>query len=157
MALNDVLAVAWLVSMPIAAAAGAILARGGWMNRVQWFAFGLLLPPVVLWLVARRIRGDEATDEVAPRDVPRPVEAPAREDELAHVPEPVEACPDCGFLGIRSPGVQDGVFPGGGELVMQVCPRCDYRGMPVRFERREDYARFLRELARERSGTRTGS
>lgn len=89
----------------------------------------------------------DAAVSTGPRVVPQgPVPPPAGED-LAALREPVTACPDCGFVGLRMPGIRDGAWPGGGELVKMVCPRCGYQGMPVEFATREEYARFLRELA----------
>lgn len=147
MAWAETLGYAWLLAAPAASIVGAALATGGWKRRVQWAVFGLILPPSILWLIARRVRGEDDEPTDTPSPLPEPVSAPAADDDLSFVPEPVQACPRCGFLGIRPPGVQDGVFPGGGELVMQVCPRCDYRGLPLRFDKREDYAAFLRELS----------
>lgn len=141
-----------LLSMPIAALTAAFVATGSAWKRTYWIALCLIFPPAVIWLLARRGRTEEPTpsDEWL-RVAPRPVEAPEEDDDLAGVPEPVTACPDCGYLGIRPPGVQDGVYPGGGELILQVCPRCNYRGLPLRFEQREDYADFLRTLSENRA------
>lgn len=147
-----------LVAAPLAAVAASLLAGPGARSRIKWACFCLVLPFVILFVLYRRARGLTPDGEPrfttgAPSPPPRrlrvqppPVPVPSEED-LRDVPEPVSACPDCGFLGIRSPGVQDGVWPGGGELVFQVCPRCQFRGQPVVFRRREDYNRFVAELA----------
>lgn len=143
------LAMLWLLTAPVAALVGALVAKGGWRRKVQWAVFGLVFAPSILWLLARR--GDTKPVSAPPERAP-PMPAPAPDEELWAVPEPVKACPRCGFLGIRPPGVQDGVFPGGGELIMFVCPRCEHRGLPLSFDKREDYAAFLRELPRTGSG-----
>lgn len=143
---TDWLFVGWMVLSPLAAVVGAVLGGPRPRHRVQWAAWGLVFWPAVVVLAVRRARGEPPVPESAMRPPPAPVPAPT-DDALAHVPEPVSSCPACGFLGIRAPGVQDGVWPGGGELIDQVCPRCDYRGLPVVFSRREDYARYVRDLA----------
>lgn len=124
-------------------------------SRWKWAGFALLFWPTALLVVFRRLRGRTADNEPLatlgdmPKPRARPVHPipPVAAADLEGVPEPVEACPDCGFLGIRPPGIQDGVWPGGGELVLQVCPRCGYRGLPVTFSKREDYGEFLEQLA----------
>lgn len=143
------LAFEWLlVVWPIAAIFAAFLAQGGPRQRIKWIGLAILLPPSVLWLAVRRMKGDADEPDVdKPYVVPAPVGPVEPGDDIHLVPEPAKACPDCGYLGIRPPGVQDGVVPGGGELVFYVCPRCHYRGVPIQFARREDYADFLRKLA----------
>lgn len=59
---------------------------------------------------------------------------------------PVTVCPECGFLGVRPPGLHDGVFAGGGELIGVVCPRCAYRGLPLQFDDGDDYRAFVAGL-----------
>lgn len=156
----EVLFLLQLVVAPAAAVVGAFLGGPTPRSRLKWACFSLILPFVVLFLVYRRLAGQTAEGEplrtpaatAAPvrrtRPVPRPVPPPSEAD-LRDVPEPVSACPDCGFLGIRMPGIQDGVWPEGGQIVFQVCPRCHYRGQPLTFSRREDYALFVDELASE--------
>lgn len=145
----------WFVCAPLAAVVAYFLAGPDRANRLKWVGFTLVAWPFFLVLVLRRLRGRTADNQTPleaaappePRVRPVPPVSPAGSDDLSGVPEPVKACPDCGFLGIRPPGIQDGVWPGGGELIFQVCPRCDYRGLPVEFQRREEYGAFLRDLA----------
>lgn len=119
--------------------------------------FGLFGVPLVaiaalaLYVRARRRRLHPEREEPA-RARPRPAPMPAVPDaELADLPQPVSACPDCGYLGIRMPAIGDGLWPGGGELGdRMVCPRCQWQGLPVRFDRREDYGAFLRDLSEGR-------
>lgn len=67
--------------------------------------------------------------------------------ELAYLPLPIRACPRCGSLAIHTPRLGEGGIPGTSEILTEhVCPRCDYRGPPLEFARREDYAEFVREL-----------
>lgn len=140
-------AVGWLLAGFLAAPIAWFVARGGRRERIRWAAFGLLLPPSVLWVIARRLRPEEPREDAWVRAAPRPV-ARVEASDLGSLPEPVTACPDCGFIGIRPPGVQDGVWPGGGELIEQVCPRCGFRGLPMQFATREEYAEFVAQLAR---------
>lgn len=71
------------------------------------------------------------------------------EVDLSGIPEPVEACPHCGYLGIRAPTVADGGIPGTAEISdVRVCRRCGYRGLATFFETREEYRGFLKGLAR---------
>lgn len=153
----EALLLADLILAPVAAVVGASLAGPSRRSRIKWGCFCLIMPFVVLFLFHRRARGRTAEGEprftpsnakpAAPgRPRPRPVPSPTQED-LRDVPEPVSACPDCGFLGIRMPGIQDGAWAGGGQIMFQVCPRCHYRGHPIVFGAREDYAEFVRELA----------
>jgi hypothetical protein len=66
---------------------------------------------------------------------------------LAQLDGPVSACPRCGYLGVRAPGVRDGLWPGGGETGARfVCPRCQYQGIPIEFDNGDDYAQWVREL-----------
>lgn len=99
--------------------------------------------------IARRLLRPEPLDmDATPRADRRPPVPPVDDAALGAVPEPVTACPDCGFLGIRMLGISDGVWPGGGEIGDKMtCPRCGYQGLAMRFERREEYGAFLRELA----------
>lgn len=116
-------------------------------------AFGLLVAMAVLYAVARiamRLLRPEpplAKADLAPRADRRPPIPPVPDSELADLPEPVSACPDCGFLGIRMLSLQDGAIPGGSELGDKMtCPRCGYQGLAVRFDKRADYGEFLRDL-----------
>lgn len=103
---------------------------------------------LILYVRMRRARLTDAPIDVTPRADRRPPIPPVDDATLADVPEPVTACPECAFLGVRMPEIRDGLWPGGGELGSRVvCPRCGYQGLAVRFETREDYGAFLRELA----------
>ena len=142
----------WLVATPLAAAVAAALAGPRTANRVKWACFALLFWPTALLVVYRRARGRDADGEptggAAPTSPPprvEPVPAPGS-DDLVDLPEPVSACPRCGYIGIRMPTLADGVALGGGEIGFHVCPRCHYRGMPLVFPTREEYGAFVREL-----------
>ena len=113
--------------------------------------FGVPLAAVAAFFVYRRVRRqriDPTSAGSTPRRMRvRPTGA-ITDADVSDLPEPITACPDCGYLAIRMPGIGDGLWPGGGETGSRmVCPRCDWQGLPVSFERREDYAEFLRELA----------
>lgn len=70
--------------------------------------------------------------------------------ELEGIPEPVTACADCGFLGIRAVSAGEGGIPGASELMSErMCPRCGYQGLPIELPTREDYVDYLRELSAE--------
>jgi hypothetical protein len=111
---------------------------------------------VAIALVAMRLgRPMEVDLQQPPRADRRPPVAPIAEADLVDVPEPVTACPDCGFLGIRMLGIQDGTIPGAAEIGdKRTCPRCGYQGLAVEFSTRSEYGAFLRDLAGEpgRSG-----
>jgi len=66
--------------------------------------------------------------------------------DIAAVPEPVSACPNCASLAIGMATPNDGVFAGGGELMQSSCPDCGYVGQPIVFRRRGDFAKFHDEL-----------
>lgn len=128
------------------AAAGALLGGPGARSRIRWGVTGLILPFVVFFLLYRRARrGTVDTPQGRERPAPEPMPDLAGED-LSGLREPVTACPECGFLGVRPPGIGDGVWAGGGELIGVVCRRCDYRGIPLLFPTREEYVAFVREL-----------
>lgn len=102
---------------------------------------------VAIWRRLRRARLHPQSIDATPRPDRRPPVLPVDDTTLADVPEPVTACPDCGFLGIRMLGIRDGVWPGGGEIGDKMtCPRCGYQGLALRFDTRADYGEFLRDL-----------
>ena len=116
------------------------------------FAFALAVAAAILYALMRiglrLLRPEHVAAALEARPHRRPPVRPVAPEDLAGVPEPVTACPDCGFLGIRMLTLQDGVALGGGEIGDKMnCPRCGYQGLAIRFERREDYGAFLRELA----------
>lgn len=105
-----------------------------------FFAVVFLL---VGWRMARQ-RPD--IELLRARPVP-PVEVPDAAD-VSDLPAPISACPDCGFLGIRMPQIEDALWPGGGELGdRKVCPRCGFQGLAVSFDSGDEYATFVRGLA----------
>ena len=75
------------------------------------------------------------------------VGAPRSPDDLAALPEPVRACPNCASLGIRPARGFDGVSGGRFDLIR--CPNCGFSGPQIQFDRREEYGEFLREKERE--------
>lgn len=48
----------------------------------------------------------------------------------------------CGSLDLALPGIRDGVFPEGGELMASVCRRCGFQGAPLLFSDRDGYEQF---------------
>jgi hypothetical protein len=151
LALVDTLVMAYVIGIPIGIVAGAIAGGPRPMGRVKWACLGLIFWPFVVVAVVRRLRGLDADGEPVGGRPPAasppatPVAVPSEAD-VADLPEPVTACPRCGFLGVRPPDVSDGVFSGGGELTFYVCRRCNFRGQPVLFRRREEYRTFVRDL-----------
>jgi hypothetical protein len=72
---------------------------------------------------------------------------PVTASDIAGIPVPFEACPTCGYLGIRPARFGDGAVPGASEIMSErICPRCSYRGLPVEFDEREDYVEFVDDL-----------
>lgn len=108
--------------------------------------------PLAFLLVGWRLAHPRPEPPATPRDVtPVPV---VPEGEAAALRVPIDACPECGFLGIRMPTIHDGLWPGGGETgARMVCPRCDWQGLPASFATTEDYAEFTRELNASRGGS----
>lgn len=123
----------WSGLVTVGFAAGALMLGVGFFRRGRALAkAGIDLPEPVS-------QQQDAEERLPPVPVPP-------EGALDAVPEPVHACPRCGFLGIRAAGIGDGVWPGGGELIYRVCGRCGFRGQPLRFEERADYRAFLEDL-----------
>ena len=117
---------------------------------LPWAALGAAAQGLLVLAVARRLRRDREeppVPELGPP--PRPAAGiDLDEVDLSGVREPVEACPHCGYLGIRAPALPDGAIPGAAELMdVRVCRRCGYRGLATVFDTREDYRRFLKGLA----------
>ena len=107
--------------------------------------------PLALMLVGWRLAHPRPMEPDVPRTRARPVPVPAAED-VADLPEPISVCPDCGFLGIRMPSIGDGLWPGGGEIQdRMVCPRCEWQGLPARFDSRTEYRAWLRDLNEDRA------
>ena len=128
---------------------GALLGGPSRRGRGAWAIVGMTFPPALVVLLARRARRQDGLGRLPPGEgypephAPMPVPALA---DLDGVPEPVTACPNCAFLGIRPPRMQDGAWAGGGELLGVACPRCGYLGVPVEFPRRADYRAFVASL-----------
>jgi len=137
-----------LVLLGVAALTGLVtlvlLVYGQLLAALLW---GLVA--VAAFVVSRASPDDEeAQRRAAARAASRPAPPPVPDAAaLADLKEPVTACPECGFVGIRMAGIQEGAWPGGGSMMKVVCPRCDYVGLPLEFAKREDYAAFLAELA----------
>ncbi|GEM_PF-4565900 len=148
--------------------ASVLLVLAGLFAFTAFFAFlgrsvatGLWFGALALGLAAVGARG-LAAGPTSPRPEPEQVARslaktpvpPVDDATLADLPQPLTACPDCGYLGIRPATVRDGAFAGGGTLLsQQVCPRCGYQGLPLSFEKREQYGAFLRELAKGHAAT----
>jgi len=58
----------------------------------------------------------------------------------------ISACPRCASLDIRAASVADGVFAGGGELLLYICHQCHFRGQPVLFDSTQDWEEFAASL-----------
>ena len=70
------------------------------------------------------------------------------DEDLAAMPLPILACPDCGHAGVRSRRLSDGGIPGVAETTDRVaCPRCGFQGIPLEFISADDYRDFLEEAA----------
>lgn len=55
------------------------------------------------------------------------------------------ACLRCGSLDLAVPGIRDGIFPEGGELLSSACRTCGYQGAPVVFADRDAWLQFREE------------
>lgn len=110
----------------------------------------LLLGAADIWTTNRRrakspVRANAT--QATPHGPAKPPVPMADDVSLNALREPITACPDCGFLAIRSAGAAGGAYAGGGVLLSACrCPRCGYEGLPIRFAQRDDYARFVAEL-----------
>lgn len=102
-----------------------------------------------LFMAIRRRKppAPEPLRRTPPRESPLPPPVPLPDARtLASVPEPVTACPACGFLGIRSGSGQSVYIEGGPVLSGCICPRCGYRGLPLSVDTRVDYVGFVQQL-----------
>lgn len=107
-----------------------------------------LVPLAILLVGARLMRGPDVRALTAPPPARRvgvvPLPGP---DDVSGLPTPITACPDCGYLGVRMPTLEDGLWPGGGELGdRKVCPRCAYQGLVPSFPDGESYRAFVASL-----------
>lgn len=141
--------------LAFALAALFVSSRGVSLVMLPSLVLGLLVflaLPLAFLLVGWRLSHPRALAEaIRPRAV-TPVSV-VPEAEAAALRIPIDACPDCGYLGIRMPTIHDGLWPGGGETgARMVCPRCDWQGLPASFVTPESYAEFTRELNARRSG-----
>lgn len=67
--------------------------------------------------------------------------------ELAAIPLPIRACPQCGSPGVRPLRTGEGGVPGANEISDKLtCNACGYRGIVLEFDDREEYAMFLEDL-----------
>jgi hypothetical protein len=126
------------------------LARGNLLallGLVPFALFGIGLPFVMVVVGRRLVRVRPTEVEPPSPAVPRDPVGPVQASDLAELKPPFTACPDCGYLGVRAPGIRDGLWPGGGETGGRfVCPRCHYQGIPVEFGSGEEYVAFVRAL-----------
>lgn len=65
----------------------------------------------------------------------------------------IRACPKCGNTNIRQSTYTDGDFftQAWGAPVKYVCDKCLYRGMPILFNSKEDYQRFINEIKQKKT------
>lgn len=61
----------------------------------------------------------------------------------------ITACPLCGSTKVGTGGIRDGVHPH--EFSKQACKNCGWTGMPLEFDTREKYQRFLDDLRKNKS------
>lgn len=68
--------------------------------------------------------------------------------DLAAIPLPILACPECGSPGMRPMRTGEGGVPGANDISDKLaCARCGYIGIALEFEDRDEYADFLEDLA----------
>lgn len=140
--------------IPLGVAVASFILAGALLFAADpWLALFSAGEGLVMLLVALRLRR-RAPGSASPHPAPEsPSPAPRLgidldEVDFSGVPEPVEACPHCGYLGIRAPTFSDGAVPGVAELSdARVCRRCGYRGVAAVFWTREEYRAFLKALA----------
>jgi len=60
----------------------------------------------------------------------------------------IRCCPKCGNANLRQSQYTDGDFitQAFGQPVQYVCDKCLYRGMPIFFNSKEEYKRFIEEI-----------
>jgi len=61
----------------------------------------------------------------------------------------INACPKCGSRDIRMAGIREGRLFGVTSWDI-VCAKCGYKGMPIIFNSKEEYEKFLKELKNEK-------
>lgn len=67
--------------------------------------------------------------------------------DLAAMPLPILACPDCGTAGMRPMRTGEGGVPGANEISDKlVCGKCGYQGLAIEFDDRQEYAEFLADM-----------
>lgn len=58
----------------------------------------------------------------------------------------IQACHHCGSTSLQVPKFKDGIVPETDNLNDWVCDECGRRGIPLEFERKDDYQAFVDEL-----------
>lgn len=155
-AMNRLVTVFMVVSSAIFVILGLLALAGGIyvIGGILVVAGGL---DVVMTIRMRRApKPTESTSRAIARPPLPPVDPVGITDpaSLNAIPEPVTVCARCGFLAIRNSRTSGGSYAGGGALLSSCyCPRCKHEGLPLRFERRADYADFVRELHETRQLT----
>ncbi|MEF8847630.1 MAG: hypothetical protein V5A68_00660 [Candidatus Thermoplasmatota archaeon] len=61
----------------------------------------------------------------------------------------IAACPKCGSTDITMGGIESGIVYGITSWNL-VCNNCGYKGMPILFDSKKEYKKFLDELKKEK-------
>ena len=67
----------------------------------------------------------------------------------------IVACPRCGSRKIRQGTIGNGVLTGYTSL--DVCRDCGYRGIPIVFDSKKEYTKFLREISNTKKNPKKGT
>jgi hypothetical protein len=63
----------------------------------------------------------------------------------------IQACIRCGSRNIRRGGIQDGAIPGYTDLLDKfVCDDCNHMGLPIIFDKEEEYNEFVKALKEDK-------
>lgn len=131
-------ALVWLAAVVLVGAvfAAVIAGRPGW-------ALGLLVLVVMLLVGSLRARAPGETQKT------EPVRMPPADAELSE--GPVWACLRCGSPTVRALRASEGMIPGGGDMLMMTCGRCQQRGPAVEFDDPTAYRQFVKALHEDKA------